>query len=178
VLDEHPGQVEVIAESHDHLIEIVDKVIELASRERRAHQRRAVWLSTLAREVWDALPTEDATLSVESDARIVADTESLSLFLQILFDNALEHVGPGVHVTIGRTDDGFFVVDDGPGLDGRHERVFDAGFTTEAGNTGFGLFVARSIAHEHNWHVSASESGDGGLRFTASGLAFDEDATR
>jgi signal transduction histidine kinase len=178
VVDEHPEQVEVIEESHDHLVDIVDKVIELASRERRSHQRRSVWLSTLAREVWDSLPTDDATLTVESDARIVADLESLSLFLQILFDNALEHVGPDVGVTIGRTDDGFVVADDGPGLDGRHERVFDAGFTTEAGNTGFGLFVARSIAHEHNWHVSVSESERGGLRFTASGLAFDEDAVQ
>ena len=178
VLDDHPDQVEVIEESHDHLIDIVDQVIDLASRERRSHQRRSVWLSTLAREVWDALATDDATLTVESDARIVADTESLSLFLQILFDNALEHVGSDVDVTVGRTDDGFFVADDGPGIDGRHERVFDAGFTTEEDNTGFGLFVARSIAHEHNWHVSVSESETGGLCFTASGLEFDEDATR
>jgi len=175
LVEEDPSQIEVIEESHEHLVEIVDKVIELASRERRSHERRAVWLSTLAREVWDSLPTEDATLTVESDARIVADLESLSLFLQILFDNALEHVGPDVSVTVGTTDEGFFLADDGPGIDGRHDRVFDAGFTTEEGNTGFGLFVARSIAHEHNWHVSVCEAETGGLQFGVSGLEFDGD---
>jgi len=50
--------------------------------------------------VWDSLPTDDATLTVGSDARIVADLESLSLFLQILFDNALEHAGSDVSVTV------------------------------------------------------------------------------
>jgi signal transduction histidine kinase len=175
VLDEHPEQVGVIEASHDHLIDIVDEVVELASRERRSHQRRPIWLSTLAREVWDSLPTEDATLAIETDTRLVADLESLSLFLQILFDNALEHVGPAVHVTIGRTGNGFFIADDGDGIDGHPERVFDAGYTTEAENTGFGLFIARSIAHEHNWHVTVSEAESGGCRFAMSGLALAED---
>jgi two-component system aerobic respiration control sensor histidine kinase ArcB len=169
LVDEDPSQIEVIEESHEHLVEIVDKVIELASRERRTHEYRQVWLSTLAREVWDSLPTTDATHSVAGDARLVADLESLSLFLQILFDNALEHVGPGVRVTVGTTGDGFFVADDGPGIEDQSDRVFDAGYTTVEGNTGFGLFVARSIAHEHNWSVSVSTSEAGGLRFDVVG---------
>jgi len=175
LVEDDPSQVDVIEESHEHLVEIVDKVIELASRERRTHEHRQVWLSTLAREVWDSLPTADATLTVDGDARIVADVESLSLFLQILFDNALEHVGPGVRVTVGTTDEGFFVADDGPGIEGQSDRVFDAGYTTAEGNTGFGLFVARSIAHEHNWRVSVADDDAGGLRFDVTGLELVED---
>jgi signal transduction histidine kinase len=175
LVEDDPSQIEVIEESHEHLVEIVDKVIELASRERRTHDQRQVWLSTLAREVWDGLSTADATLEVSADARIVADLESLSLFLQILFDNALEHAGTGARVTVGTTDEGFFVADDGPGIDGDPDRVFDAGYTTVEGNTGFGLFVARSIAHEHNWGVAVSEGEGGGLRFDVSGSALVDD---
>jgi signal transduction histidine kinase len=175
LVEDDPSQITVIEESHEHLVEIVDKVIEIASHERQSRERRQVWLSTLAREVWDSLPTTAATLSVTSDTRIVADLESLSLFLQILFDNALEHVGPDVGITVGTTDDGFFLADDGPGIDGDPDRVFDAGYTTVEGNTGFGLFVARSIAHEHNWSVAVSESEHDGLRFDVSGLELTDD---
>ena len=135
VLDEHPDQVEVIQKSHDHLVGIVDQVIDLASRERRSHQRRPVWLSTLSREVWDSLGTAEATLTVTEDARLVADSESLSLFLQILFDNALEHVGPGVTVSVGHTDDGFFVADDGPGLEAGGLRFSDSGLNFDEEGT-------------------------------------------
>jgi len=173
LVEEDPSQIEVIQQSHDHLIDIVDKIVELASQEQRQRNERLLWFSKLCREVWDSLAVADSTLVIAGDDRIVADPESLSLFLQILFDNAIEHAGEDVTVTVGTTDDGFYVADDGPGVGpNAPERVFDAGFTTIEGNTGFGLFVARSIAHEHNWRVSVSESADGGVRFTVSGLTF------
>jgi signal transduction histidine kinase len=159
-------QIAVVEESLTRMASIVDTVVELASEGQSASQRKALWLSTLSREVWDTLASSQATLCIDEDHRIVADPEAASLFLQILFKNALEHVGPSVTVTLGTTADGFYVADDGPGFAvDPPERVLDAGFTTVEGNTGFGLYVARRLANDHDWALSLSESEDGGGRF-------------
>ncbi|MFB6074900.1 MAG: ATP-binding protein [Haloarculaceae archaeon] len=169
--DRFEEQIGVIAESHDRLIEIVDKVVDLASRERPMRGETTVWLSKLGREVWDTLDTDGATMRVETDARMTADPESASLFLQILFDNAVEHAGPDVTVTVSATENGFVVADDGPGIAVEPlERIFDAGVSTVEGNTGFGLFVAKSVADEHNWRLEAADAADGGARFEITGL--------
>jgi len=165
-------QIEVVSESLARIATIVDTVVELASEGRDAQQRKPLWLSTLSREVWDTLDSSQASLRIDEDYRIVADPESSSLFLQILLKNALEHAGSDVTVTVGTTDDGFYLEDDGPGFAvDPPERVLDAGFTTVEENTGFGLYVASSIAQDHGWTLALSESADGGARFDISGVA-------
>ncbi|WP_044958209.1 sensor histidine kinase, partial [Halarchaeum acidiphilum] len=58
------------------------------------------------------------------------------------------------------------VADDGPGIpESERERVFDVGYTTAEGGTGFGLNIVREIADAHGWSVSLVESEDGGARF-------------
>lgn len=173
-VDDHP-QLEVVERSLRRISTMVDTVVELASEERNAHERKAIWLSTLSREVWDTLDSTSATLTISEDYRVVADPESVSLFLQILFENALEHVGEDVSVSVGATDDGYYVADDGPGIDvDPPERILDAGFTTDNANTGFGLYVARSIARDHGWTISLSESDAGGTRFDIGGVTLCE----
>lgn len=170
------SQLEVVAESHDRLSDIVDTVVALASQERTEHDPRPVWLSTLSREVWDTLDVGRATFTVADDARLVADPESASLLLQILFTNAIEHNDDGDHlrVTVGTTSAGFFVADDGRGIDAEPpERVFDAGYTT-GDDTGFGLYVARSTAEDHGWDLTVSESDEGGARFDLRGVTLVE----
>ncbi|MDX1746673.1 MAG: ATP-binding protein, partial [Halobacteriales archaeon] len=93
--------------------------------------------------------------------------------LENLFRNAVEHAGPGVTVCIGATAqrDGFSVADDGPGIpDAQRERVLESGYTTTSDGTGFGLAIVREIAEAHGWHVTVSESEDGGARFEFGGL--------
>ncbi|WP_276273201.1 sensor histidine kinase [Haloarcula litorea] len=159
------ADLSALADSLSRIESLVDTVVQLSEREPVASDPEPVWLSRLSREVWDTLAGDDATLEVAADARVVADPESASLLLQILFRNALEHAGPAVTVTVGTTDDGFFVADDGPGLSaGSPERVFDAGYTTVEGNTGLGLYVAGKVAGDQGWTLSAS-SRAGGARF-------------
>jgi signal transduction histidine kinase len=168
-------QVEVVEQSLERIASIVDTVVELASEERHAQRRKPLWLSTLSREVWDTVTNDEATLCIEEDCRIVADPESSSLFVQILFNNALEHAGSAITVTVGTTDDGFYVADDGPGFAvDPPERALDAGFTTVEGNTGFGLYVARSVAQDHNWTLRLSESTTGGARFDVGNVELTE----
>ncbi|MFB6188541.1 MAG: sensor histidine kinase [Halapricum sp.] len=166
LLDCEDEQLTRVDESLDRLESIADTIVELSRTDPTVSEQKPVWLSRLAREIWVTLAESQATLTIEDDARVLADQESASLLLQNLFQNALDHVGPEVTITVGATDDGFFVADDGPGIDiSPPARAFDAGFTTVEGNTGFGLYVVRMIADNHDWTVSLSDSPDGGARF-------------
>jgi len=68
------------------------------------------------------------------------------------------------------TDDGplvgFYVADDGPGIDpAERESVFEWGYTTGRDGTGLGLAIVRRIAEAHGWSVSATGSAARGARF-------------
>ena len=67
--------------------------------------------------------------------------------------------------------DGFYVADDGPGVpaDDR-ERVFEAGYTTAADGTGFGLRIVAEAARAHGWTVAVAESESGGARIEIAGV--------
>ena len=71
-----------------------------------------------------------------------------------------------VSVRVGRTDDGFYVADDGPGIDpDQRDAVFEPGHTTAPDGTGFGLAIVERIAEAHGWEVAVTEGGEGGARF-------------
>jgi len=64
-----------------------------------------------------------------------------------------------VTVTVRRTDSGFAVEDDGPGIPADHrEAIFDVGYLTNEDGTGFGLNIVRSIVDAHGWDVTVGES--------------------
>ena len=85
--------------------------------------------------------------------------------------NAVEHSDQGVTVTVGETDDGFYVADDGPGIPPeKHGQVFEKGFTTATDGTGFGLAIVENAAEAHGWTVEITESESGGARFEIDGL--------
>ncbi|TVT85090.1 sensor histidine kinase, partial [Haloferax volcanii] len=103
--------------------------------------------------------------------------------LENLFRNAVEHGSTGnqtasgdavehgsgdggVAVTVGETDRGFYVEDDGVGIDPEdRDTVFEAGYTTSAQGTGFGLNIVSQIAAAHDWEVRVTEGTEGGARF-------------
>ncbi|GAA0552689.1 sensor histidine kinase [Halorubrum ejinorense] len=71
-----------------------------------------------------------------------------------------------VRVRVTRTDDGFRVADDGPGIDpDQRDAVFEPGHTTAPDGTGFGLAIVDRIATAHGWTVSVTESREGGACF-------------
>ncbi|WP_336329697.1 hybrid sensor histidine kinase/response regulator [Haloarcula sp. CGMCC 1.2071] len=162
--DEH---IDAVERSIDQLSGIVDKVVSLASSDSPAFEPEQQWLSTVVWDVWSSLSLEAASLEVTSDRRLLADAESMRLFLEILLSNAVEHGGPDVAIRVGATSSGFFVADDGPGVDvSPPERVLEAGYASEKQNSGFGLYIANRIAKEHGWSLSVDDSEAGGARFT------------
>ena len=77
---------------------------------------------------------------------------------------------PALRIFVG-TDDGFYVADDGPGIDpDERERVFEPGHTTADDGTGFGLAIVERIAEAHGWEVSVTDSRAGGARFEFTGV--------
>ena len=88
-------------------------------------------------------------------------------------DDSVEHGGANVTVTVGALDDGFYVADDGPGIPAAaRDTVFEAGYSTAADGTGFGLRIVERVADAHGWTVELAESEAGGARFEVRGVAF------
>lgn len=166
LLDGEQAHVDEIVASLTRIASLVDTIVELSTDEHQRPREEPVWLSRLSREVWDTMSGRAATLEIEDDCRVVADQESTGLLLQFLFQNALEHADPTVTVTVGATPDGFFVANDGPPIDTEPpESVFDAGYTTVDGNTGFGLYIAKTVAEDQDWTLSLSTGGEWPVRF-------------
>ena len=83
----------------------------------------------------------------------------------------VDHAGEAsadLTVTVGwlADDEGFFVADDGAGIDpDARESVLEAGETGGGSGSGLGLAIVRRIAQAHGWTVDITESVDGGARF-------------
>jgi signal transduction histidine kinase len=68
-------------------------------------------------------------------------------------------------------DDGFYVADTGPGIpESERADIFEAGYSTNDGGTGFGLRIVEQIAGAHGWEITVTESEQGGARFEFTGV--------
>jgi len=181
---------ERVLKAHDRMETIIDEMLTLARQGQSVSDLEPVALATTAREAWETTDTVDATLVVETEARIRADESRLRQVFENLFRNAIDHGGSAVAVTVGdlppcpegdgevdrpRRRGGFFVEDDGPGIPAdERETVFQSGYTTADDGTGFGLAIVQSVVEAHGWDVSVAESETGGARFEVTGVEYAE----
>ena len=158
--------------------ELIDDLLALSRQGQGADGVESVSLADAVDACWRTVDTGAATLTVETTGTIRADRSRLGQLLQNLVRNAVEHGpagdgtdDPGVSITVGDMDDGFYVADDGPGIppDVR-ERAFEAGYSASEGTTGFGLGIVAQVAAAHGWTVRIAESEAGGARFEISGV--------
>ncbi|SNR23167.1 hybrid sensor histidine kinase/response regulator [Halorubrum vacuolatum] len=160
------------ARALDRMNELIEDALSFARLGSAVVDRESVDLAAIAREAWSTVETADATLVIEDPGVVAADSSRVRTLLENLFRNAVEHGGPAVTVTVERTDHGFAVADDGPGIDeGQRERVFDLGYSTSEAGTGFGLGIVAQVAEAHGWEVGVNESVDGGARFEFDGVS-------
>ena len=133
-----------------------------------------VEVNALAHEVWDALPSEDATLRVEGSPTVLADREWLGLLFEKLFENAIAHAGTAAQIEVGVGNGRLYVVDNGPGVphDGR-DLVLESGYTSRPVGSGYGLTVVRHVTRAHEWGLRMREAAEGGTRFEFSGIVVD-----
>jgi len=168
-------QAETIASSARRIDDIVDDAL-LIARETRAIDTEPVALQRVATDAWSHVETGDARLVVADSATVAADRSLLSQLFENCFRNAVEHGPADVTVTVSLVDGGFAIADDGPGIPVEdRERVFEPGYTTNAGGggTGMGLAIVRTIAGAHDWAVALTESETGGARVVVTGVAIE-----
>lgn len=147
--------------------ELTDDVLTLAKQGQTVGEAEPVDVESVATDAWSTIGTETATLEIASELPAMsADPERLRTLFENLFRNAVDHGGPDVSITLGALEDGFYVVDDGPGFgDMEPEDLFEAGYTTSPEGTGFGLRIVEEIATAHGWTVTAMDPDGAGARF-------------
>ncbi|WP_424013348.1 ATP-binding protein [Halorubrum xinjiangense] len=167
-------EIDAVERSLDRMDALIEDLLALARQGTGIDETESVPLADFAAECWETADTESATLSVETDAVVAADRSRLRQALENLFVNAVTHAGPDVAVTVGALPDGdgFYVADDGPGIDpADREAVFEAGMTSDPEGTGFGLKIVAEVAEAHGWTVELAEGETGGARFEFRGVA-------
>ncbi len=165
LLDGGDTHTDAIERSVERVESLLGELSTVASVAGPIEGTEPVDLAEMARRVWreSGGPTEQ--LRVATTATVRADPDCLRLILERLFENAVVH-GDDPTVTVGDTESGFYVADDGPGIPSEdRQRVFEQGYGTAREGEGYGLFVAESIATSHGWDIVAGESEAGGARF-------------
>jgi PAS domain S-box-containing protein len=166
--EEHLDRVEA---SHERMELLIEDLLALARQGETVSDPEQVHLSPIIDRAWRSIEAPEATLEAPVATTLVADPDRLQQLFENLFRNAVEHAGPDMTVTVETTVDGFFVADDGPGIPPEdREAVFEHGFTTSEGGTGFGLSIVKRIAEAHDWTITVGASETGGARFTISGI--------
>jgi PAS domain S-box-containing protein len=163
--------LEEIQEGIDRSLRLIDDLLSLARGGERVVDPRPVTLADAVSDAWERVEAANATLSLETELAVHADRDRFRQLLLNLLDNALDHGGADVTVTVGETDGGFYLEDDGPGIpEAERENVFDAGYSTAEGGTGFGLRIVRQVADSHGWTVAVTDATGGGARFEITGV--------
>jgi signal transduction histidine kinase len=166
------------ASAADRMDDLIDDLLTVARTDEQELSITEVSLHEAATRAWSAVADCDASMRVQSDGTIRADETELIRLFENLFRNSIEHAGPSVSVRVSRTQDGFVVADDGPGIDEDHrDQVFESGFSTAEQGTGYGLDIVDRVAEAHDWDISLTDSEEGAC-FEFTGVNFVGEATR
>lgn len=172
--EQYDDDFETVFRSLDRMERLITDAVTLVRGGTEIESADRIDLRRLAEHCWTSVETEDSTLEVELRGWVVGERDRLTHLFEHLFDNAVAHGGPEVTVRIEPIDDGFAVTDDGSGIPSEErERVFEAGYSTATGGTGFGLPIVEEIAEAHGWNVELTERSEGGARFEFHGVEFD-----
>lgn len=157
-----------IEQALDRMEQLITDLLMLARVGDEVHEVEPVALETVAKSCWETFEPESSggSLDIETDLTLLADTSRLKQLLENLIKNALQHGGSDVTVRIGDLDDGFYVEDTGAGIPPEdRDQVFESGYSTGDGGTGFGLSIVSDIVGAHDWEITVTESAEGGARF-------------
>lgn len=160
---EHLDAVEPALERCKKLVEELSVFAHVGDQVREFD---SVDLAEAVSDCWKTIVTKDTTLNIETDQVIRSDRDRLRHLLENIMKNAVEHGGPDVTVTVGDLEDGFYIEDDGTGIQADvREHMFDSGVSTTEHGTGLGLAIAKQVAEAHDWDINVIESSTDGARF-------------
>jgi signal transduction histidine kinase len=158
---------------------IIEDVLWLAREGRDIRSTEPVELETAVDEAWNLVADSSERTELRyatNESRlptICADPSRLSQLLENLLQNAIEHGGDDVTVTVGALGDGFYIEDDGPGIpEESRDNVFETGYSTSEHGTGFGLSIVKQVAQAHGWDIHVTAGSAGGARFDITNVEF------
>ena len=170
-------EIELAEGALERMETLIDDLLSLARGGDVVDDPEPTDLGRTARNAWQMVETGDATVEIADRTReIPADPSRLQQLFENLFRNAVEHGAPasgessadtGTIVRVGVTDGGFYVADDGPGVDGSVERLGD--LVNRGESTSLGLQIVQQVVDAHGWTVHLNESDAGGLRVDVTG---------
>ncbi|MGQ3328595.1 PAS domain-containing protein [Halorubrum sp. FL23] len=165
--------LEHVKRAHERMWALIEDLLTLAREGEAVTEFESVALTGLIQGCWANVETGDATLITDTDRTVRADKSRLKQLFENLIRNAIEHGDGDVTVTVGETDAGFYVEDDGPGIPAdEREAIFDAGYSTQADGTGFGLGIVQRVVEAHEWEIDVTDGDEGGARFEITGVEF------
>jgi PAS domain S-box-containing protein len=164
---------EPIERAHSRMESLIDDVLTLARSRSTVADVEQLDYSELITNCWANVDTENATLDIQVQRSIQADEGRVKQLFENLFRNSIEHGGTDVTVTVGELEDGFFVEDNGTGIEtAARDNVFDDGYSTREEGTGFGLTIVKQAVEAHDWNIHVTDSSDEGARFEITGVKF------
>lgn len=154
--------------------ELRQNLVEVLRTGEVVDETEPVDIGSLAKDAWTTVSGADnASLQVCDEFTVDADPNALQRLFENLFSNSFEHGNDTIVVRVGRTDDGFFIEDDGPGIpEDEWDQVFGLGYSTKDSGDGIGLASVSQIVISHKWDIDLIESPEGGARFEISGVDF------
>jgi PAS domain S-box-containing protein len=159
-----PGHLEDVEEALGRMSRLIDDLLKIAGGQEEL-DIEDVSLRDVATEAWEDVGIE-GQLEVTEDMVFKADPGPLRRLFVNLFRNVHEHAGSGVSVWVGSTETGFYVEDDGIGIeDMDRDEVFKPGKSGERDGDGLGLSIVQLVADVHGWGVSIIDGKHSGACF-------------
>lgn len=167
--------IEQIDATTDRMQRLVDDLLRVARQGNVVTNPEATDLKRVIETAWEGTGATagQAGLEYQTIHSVAADGDRLCELFENLFRNAIEHGGKRVQVQVGPLDDGFYIEDDGTGIEPElQDDVFEHGFTTTEAGSGYGLSVVRTIVNAHGWDIRIRDGDSGGARFEITGVEF------
>jgi two-component system sensor histidine kinase PilS (NtrC family) len=175
-LSETPRKLLGIVHTNSGRIDrIVREVLELNRRDRRQPENFELThvLRTLVEEIIqvERIPPECVTIELAGSPAVRFDRGQFAQIVWNLLRNAWQHCRRQARSIVLSARPGyspyhvlFEVADDGPGVPAAaRPQLFEPFFTTRAGGTGLGLYVARQICEANGATLDLVETSSGGL---------------
>ena len=160
--------IDRVADAHERMDELIEVLLTMARQGQTVDDPEPVTVESCATDAWAIAETGEMELRVDTDRTVEADPARLRQAFENLFRNANDHSN-ATTITVGDHANGFYVEDDGTGVDPEdREDLFEFGYTTDEAGTGIGLAVVKRIVEAHGWRIGVGESDDGGACFEIS----------
>ena len=173
------AHLDPIGDAIERMSSMIDDVLWLAQEGRDIGATERVFLQSVVEDAWTIVADNrvEAELILADDPErwdpIRADRDRVRQLLENLFRNAIDHAGPDVTVRFEKTETGFTVEDDGPGIpEAERDRVFESGHSLAKEGIGFGLSIVKRVADAHDWRIRVTDGSEGGARFEITDVEF------